>query len=464
VTATVPAPAAPVPRRKVPFAQAVRERTLSNGARFLVLENHFNPTVAISGSLNAGGLFAPPDRRLIASFTAGELAKGTARRTKLEIAEELESRGASLSFSAGAGDPVGVDVGAASLSRDLEILLDVLAEVLLTPVFPEEELKKEQMRLVGVVREQQDQTSVRAFEVVSRRIYPPGHPFHRRTAEARIAAIESLKREELQRFYDERYGAGTLLLVVVGDVDSARVLDGLERRLGEWRSGPPAEIPRPPAVSPAPGTETVRMPDKASADVVLAQPADLERASPEYLACVLANSALGQSSLTSRLGVRVRDTEGLTYGIHSGFSATHLGGPFAVSLTVKPESRDAAVAATLEEIRRFRREGMTAKELADEKSSHVGRFKVDLASNGGIAHALDAAVYYGLGVSYLDEYPSLVEKVSKEGADAAFAKRVDPDQFTIVSAGSFVGPEVPSVTESAVKSEGGSHSQTSPVP
>ena len=320
------------------------------------------------------------------------------------------------------------------------------------------------MRLVGVVREQQDQTSVRAFEAVSRRIYPPGHPFHRRTAAERIAAIESLRREELQRFYDERYGAATLLVAVVGDVDSGKILDGLERRLGQWRSGPPPEIPRPPAVSPAPGAETVYMPDKASADVVLAQPADLERTSPDYLPCILANSALGQSSLTSRLGVRVRDTEGLTYGIHSGFSASHLGGPFAVSLTVKPESRDAAVAATLEEIHRFRREGMTARELADEKSSHVGRFKVDLASNGGIAHALDAAVYYGLGVAYLDEYPSLVERVTKEGADAAFAKRVDPDRFTIVSAGSFVEPERPSVTESAVASEGGSHSQTSPVP
>ena len=79
------------------------------------------------------------------------------------------------------------------------------------------------------------------------------------------------------------------------------------------------------------------MPDKASADVVLALPSDLTRTDPDYLACVLANSALGQSSLTSRLGVRVRDTEGLTYGIHSSFSATHLAGPFVVSLTVKPE-------------------------------------------------------------------------------------------------------------------------------
>jgi zinc protease len=438
VTASsTPIAAAAARRGKVPFEEAVRTRALANGARLFVLENRFNPTVAISGSLNAGPLFAPPHRRLLAAVTAGELAKGTQRRTKLEIAEELESRGASFSISAGSSDPVGVDVAAASLSRDVEVLLDVLAEVLLSPVFPEDEFEKERMRLVGVLREQQDQTSVRAFEALSRRLYPPGHPFHRRRAEERIAALESLTRDELQRFYEERYGAATLILVVVGDVDSDRILDGLESRLGSWRLGPPTEIPRPAPVSASPGEETVVMPDKASADVILGQPADLDRLDRDYLPCMLANSALGQSSLTSRLGMRVRDTEGLTYGIHSGFAATHLAGPFAVSLTVKPESRDAAVAATLEEIRRFLAGGMTDQELADEKSSHVGRFKVDLGSNGGLAHAIDAAVYYGLGISYLDEFPALVGAVTKEEADSAFLKRVDPERFTVVSAGSF---------------------------
>jgi zinc protease len=424
-------------RRKVSFEDAVRRRTLENGARLFVLENHFNPTFAVSGSLNAGPLYAPPGRRLVAGMTAGELPKGTAHRTKLEIAEELESRGASLSISANSSDPVGVDIGAGALSRDLDVLLDVLTEVLVSPVFPEEELEKERMRLAGVIREQQDQTSVRAYEAAMRRIYPVGHPFHRRRAEERIALVESLSRGELEAFYEDRYGAGSLLLVVVGDVDSEEVLDGLERRLGTWRRGPAAPVVRPEPVAPAPGAETVRMFDKASADVVLAQPSSLERRDPDYLACVLANSALGQSSLTSRLGVRVRDTEGLTYGIHSGFSASHLAGPYAVSLTVKPESRDAAVAATLEEIDRFRQSGITPKELADEKSSHAGRFQVDLASNGGIAHALDAAVYYGLGIPYLDEFPALVAAVTKDQADAAFASRVDPEKFTIVSAGSF---------------------------
>ena len=427
-------------RRRLPFTEAVRSRTLGNGARFFVVENHFNPTVAIGGSLAAGRLYAPADRRLIASMTAGELMKGTSRRTKLELAEDLESRAASLSFSSDASDPVGVDISGGALSRDTDVLLDTLAEVLTTPAFPEDELEKEKKRLVGSIRQQQDQPSVRAYEEALRRIYPPSHPLHRLTIDERIARVEALRRDDLSAFYGERYGTASLVVVVVGDVEADRILDRLEKSFDSWAPGPVPQILLPAPPPPAPANETVRMPDKASADVVLAMPADLKRTDPDYLAASLANSALGQSSLTSRLGVRVRDTEGLTYGIHSSFSSTHIAGPFLVSLTVKPESRDAALASTLDEIRRFVAGGMTEKELADEKSSRAGRFQVDLGSNGGIAQALEAAIYYGFGVSYLDELPARVAAITREEADAAFRRRVRPEDFTIVSAGTFPRP------------------------
>jgi zinc protease len=429
--------AAPPARRRAPFAEAIATRRLPNGAEFYVLENRFNPTLALSGSLDAGHLFAPPDRRVVAPVTAGELAKGTSRHTKLQIAEILESRAASLSFVCDSSEPVGLDIGGSALSRDADVVLDLLAEILREPVFPSEELEKEKKRLVGAIRQQEDQTAARAYEAAMRRIYPKGHPFHRRTADERVATVESLAREDLRKHYESRFGAATLRLVLVGDVDPGRALDGLEARFGSWGAGRAREIPPAAVPPPAPGEAIVAMPDKASADVVLAEPSTLTRTDPEFVACVLGNSALGQSSLTSRLGVRVRDTEGLTYGIHSSFSATHLPGPFVVSLTVRPDSRDAAVAATLSEIERFVSKGMTEKELTDEKSSRIGKFKVDLGSNAGIASAIDSTVFYGLGLAYLDRYPALVESVTLEQANAAFARRVAPDRFTVVSAGSF---------------------------
>jgi zinc protease len=108
-----------------------------------------------------------------------------------------------------------------------------------------------------------------------------------------------------------------------------------------------------------------------------------------------------------------------------------------VTVTVKPESRDAAVASTVDEIARFLETGLTEKELKEEKSSRIGKFQVDLASNAGIAQAVDAAVYYSLGLDYLDRFPDIVRAISKEEADAEFCQRVHPDRFTIVSAGSF---------------------------
>ncbi len=428
---------AAAPPRRPAFADAVRTRTLKNGARLFVLENRFNPTLAVSGSLRAGRLYAPADRRLVASIAAGELMKGTGRRTKLQLAEDLESRAASLAFSSDAGDPVGVDVSGSALSRDADLLLDALVEVLRTPVFPADELDKEKKRLVGAIRQQQEQTSLRAYEAAMRRIYPPAHPLHRLTAEERIEKVEALERGALEAYYRERYGAASLALVIVGDVESARVLDRLEAALESWTPGPDPAISVPAPPPPRPGRETIEIPDKANADVVLAMPSNLTRTDPDYMPCTIANAALGQSSLTSRLGVRVRDTEGLTYGIHSSFSATHVAGPFVVSLTVKPESRDAALASTLDEVRKYLGNGLTPRELAEEKSSRIGRFKVDLGSNAGIASALDAAVYHGFDVGYLDEFPGRIAAVTKEQADAAFARRVRPESFTEVSAGTF---------------------------
>ena len=225
-----------------PFAEAVQTRTLGNGARLFVLENRFNPTLALSGSLRAGRIYAPPDRRLIATVAAGELMKGTARRTKLQLAEDLEARAASLSFSSDASDPVGVDIGGSALSRDTDLLLDALVEVLCTPAFPAEELDKEKKRLVGAIRQQQEQTSARAYEAAMRRIYPAGHPLYRHTGEERIAKVEALGRADLEAFYRARYGAASLALVLVGDVDAGRVLDRLEKALSAWPAGPAPEL------------------------------------------------------------------------------------------------------------------------------------------------------------------------------------------------------------------------------
>jgi zinc protease len=421
------------PRR--PFRERVARQVGTSGSVYLALENHFNPTVAISGSLRAGSGFSPADRPVLGGLTAEMLDKGTRRRGKMEIAEALESRGASVSFSADAGDPLLLDIAASCLSRDLDLVVDALVEMLTESAFPEEELARERERLIGGLRQQQDSTGWRAVSEASRLLYPRDHPFYQPDSETKIASVHSATREEIARFYEESYGGASLLLACVGDLDAEQTVRNLDRRLAGWRAG----RTRPdPAIVPLPAradTRLIPMKDKPNVDVVLARHGGLKRTDPDYIAATLGNSALGQSTLSSRLGLRVRDTEGLTYGIHSRFAAARVAGPFVVSLTVAPANLDRAVASTRQILETFVGGGITEKELVQEKESRVGRFKVDLASNAGLASALESAEAYGFGVGYLDDFPECVEVATKAEVDEAIGRHVRTDDLVLVAAG-----------------------------
>jgi zinc protease len=125
------------------FAERTTRRIADNGATILTLENHFNPTLALSGTMRAGSAHSPQANPVLAALTAQMLEKGTRRRSKLVLAEELESRGISISFSASGGDPDTMDISLACLSRDRAIAFEALVEMLAEPSFPPVELARE---------------------------------------------------------------------------------------------------------------------------------------------------------------------------------------------------------------------------------------------------------------------------------------------------------------------------------
>ncbi|HKR01398.1 MAG TPA: insulinase family protein, partial [Pyrinomonadaceae bacterium] len=195
--------------------------------------------------------------------------------------------------------------------------------------------------------------------------------------------------------------------------------------------------------------EIVLVKDKASVDILLGSAASLRRSSEDYYAAVLANSALGESTLSSRLGLQVRDQEGLTYGINSRFRAPSLAaGPWYVGVSVNPNNIEKAINSALVVLRDYVRNGVREDELADEKSSAIGSFKVSLATNAGLAQAMWNAEFYELGVDYIDRYPQIIQGVTREEVNAAIRKYFRPDQLTIVIAGDIetnLTSEVPAV-------------------
>lgn len=416
------------------FAARTRRYELANGITLLVLENHANPTVSMSGYLRAGAYFNPPQKDGLAGVTASMLSKGTTRHSKFEIADALESAGARLGISA---NTFTVSLNSQSLSRDLPLIIATLAEELREPTFPAEELEKLKQRFIASIQEDQDDTRSRAFERLTQLIYAAGNPFHRLPAEQFISEIETITVDDLREFHQQFYGTDAMILAVVGDVEPDEVRALIEQQLGAWQGA----TSRPVALAETPlqaaaQRELVPMKDKANCDVIIGHASRLRRANPDYLAAVIANRALGQSTLSSRLGLKVRDEMGLTYGINSSFSESGLGdGPFTIGVTVAAENIDLAIDTTLEIVNDYIAGGIRADELRDEQLSVIGSFKLGLATNGGMAGQLASAELYGFGVSYLDEFPSHIAALTKEQIDEAIRKYFHPEVATTVIAG-----------------------------
>jgi zinc protease len=416
------------------FAARVSRTELPNGATLLVLENRATPTFSLRASFRAGSYFEPRDKPGLAQITANMLERGTKKRSKLQIAGDLEAVGAEMAFSA---DPFAVNVAARALSKDLPLVMRTLAEELREPAFPADELEKLKQQTIAAIQEQQANTGFRARERLTQLIFDPANPFYMNPGDKLIQSIKSITADDVRRFYTERYGGRSLILAVAGDVNGAEVRRQFEEVFGSFQGPQSVDVsvtdPQPQAAA---RREVVLLKDKASVDILLGSAAPLRRDSKDYFAALLANSALGESTLSSRLGLQVRDREGLTYGIFSRFRAPSLAaGPWYVGVSVNPNNVDKAINSALNVLRDYVKNGIRPEELADEKSSAIGSFKVSLSTNAGLAQALWNAEFYKLGVEHIDRYPQLIQAVTVEEVNAAIRKYFRPDQLTVVIAG-----------------------------
>ena len=384
--------------------------------------------------MRAGEYFSPTGKDSLASITASMLSKGTRRRGKFEIAEEMESAGARVGLSS---NTFTVSVSGLSLSRDLPMIVSTLAEELREPAFPTEELEKMRQRIIANIKEEQDDTRVRAYDRMTQLVFPEGNPFHQTPAEKLIGQIETITVDDAREFHLKYYSPSSMILAVVGDVRADDVYALMEEKLGKWQGAPETLIDIPEtSLQSAAIREAVVMKDKPNADVAIGHASRLRRLNPDFIAARIANNALGQSTLSSRLGLKVRDEMGLTYGINSSFAESGIGdGPFVITVTVAPQNIDLAVGATMEIVNDYIANGIREDELRDEQSSMIGSFKIGLATNAGMAGQLAAAELFGLGVKYLDDYPSLVSLITKSDVDEAIRKYIHPEVATTVIAG-----------------------------
>ena len=425
-------PAAAVSRSS--FAQRTTRKVLSNGIILDIVENHANPTVAIRGIAFAGDSAASPGKNAVPDLTARMLQRGTKTRTKEQIAALLDGAGATRTYGTGLFE---ANLAMNGLSRDLPLLVEILGDELRNPAFAAEELTKAKAELKTNVLRADDNTQTRAIDRLSQLVYPQNHPYRAAGKDAMLTSLEVATVDEVRAFHRDRYTGSNLILAIVGDVDPAKTVALVEKHLGALAKGQRYAYAADRVQAAQSGVrEAITMRGKANMNLIFGTASGLRRTDPDYEAALIANAALGQNSLSSRVGRRVRDTEGLSYNLASRYlNSDALDGLWMLNVNVAPQNLAKAMKSSREELEKFAKEGITDEEVQIQKNFFAGNYQVGLGTNAGVANALVAAEKFGFGPSYLDEYPQRIRAVTKEQVNAAIKSHFFPDRLNVIVAG-----------------------------
>jgi zinc protease len=406
---------------------------LDNGAVFLAKEACTTPAVAISLAVGAGSASDPSGAEGTTWLLSRVIDRGTATRSASQIAEDLDSRGITLSIAVTRHH---VSIACTCLAEDFEQVLALLADIVVSPSLPAEEIATRKGEVITTIRQDQDSPAVRANDALMARLYSGGHPYGRLT-KGTIDIVERLTRDDLLRHHADRFAPSELVGVVVGDVATARAQDTFARVFESWRRPSPSPLVLPPVHSITRREQVViPMMNKAQADVAYGFVC-IARKDPDYYAFWLMNNAFGQYAIGGRLGDSIRERQGMAYYVSSSLDANVAEGPLAIRAGVSPANVERAIASIDEEVLRLAADGLTPKELDESRRFLIGSMPRALETNAGIANFLLNEEFFGLGLDYDLQLPGKLRAVTLDEANAAARRVLVVDRATVVVAGPY---------------------------
>jgi zinc protease len=395
------------PIRLPPIA---RER-LDSGLQVVVAARGGVPLAAVRLVLRGGASLDPGGRAGLAHLTAASARRGAGRRSGAQIDRLVEELGADL----GAGvDEDATYLGLSAPSEALPRCLEVLADVVAAPTFPAAEVARLRRREVAALAHDLDEPAVVADRVVLDAAYgghPYGHP-----SEGRVRDLARTRRAEVLAFRRRHYRPDAAILLVVGAVDAAAVLDQVRRRFGRWRAAPQPAPGVPAPAPPAPAVLVVDKPELTQVQVRIAGPGHARR-SPGYHAGTVASAVLG-GGFTSRLMESIRVNRGLSYGVRARFATSGAGGLFLVSSFTKVETAGELVGVALDELARFAEGGPTAEELERTQGYLCGLFPLSLETHDQLAERLADLALFDLDEGEVTGFRERIRAVTAEDCRA----------------------------------------------
>ena len=350
-------------------------------------------------------------------------------------------------------------LAATCLADDFEPVLALVADVARHPGFPEKEITTRREQLITSIRQEEDNPATMAGDAFAKALYGD-HPYARKVR-GTIQGLESIRRQDLVRFHQKGFDPLIMTVVVVGDLVEEFALAAITKLFGDWSrlrykasagtSRPPIKV-ADPVTPPERRLVPVPMMNKAQADVVYGF-LGVRRSDPEYHAISVMNNALGQYAIGGRLGDSIRERQGMAYYVFSSLDATFGVGPFAIRAGVSAANVEKTIASIDQELDLVLSKGFTPQEIDESKSYMIGSLPRQLETNAAIASFLLNVETFGLGLDYDERLPALIGAVTKEAADAAARRLLNPVKATIGVAGPWtptpVAATVPSLAPAA---------------
>jgi zinc protease len=413
-------------------ALEVHSHTLRNGLKVLLVDNSSVPTVSLTTSVLAGARYDLESKAGLAIMASRLLDEGTENRTSLEIADAIESVGGAIETD---GSFERIIATAGVLNKDVDLGLELLSDLVMRPIFPQDYVDKEKERTLAEIASALDRPQVVAGWAFNELVYQ-NHPLHR-PSHGYPQTVERLTREDLLDFHRRYFVPNNVILSIVGDFRVPELLPKIENAFGGWEARP-LQFPEysEPVRQTGKRVKFITMPAQ-QLNIYLGH-LGVRRTNPDYYALQVLDTILGGGAgFTARIPRRLRDELGLAYTTFASMTMTAGLDPgrFIAFIGTSPENMNLAIDGLLNEIRRIIEEPVTAEELQDAKDYLTGSFVFAFESSPQIARFLVHAEVYGLGFDYIDKYPQYVRAVTIDDISRVARKYLDSENYTLVVVG-----------------------------
>ncbi len=395
-------------------------------------------TVVATMTLRFGDEKSLMNRSTPADLAADMLRRGTSKHTRQQVNDEFDRLKARVAI---AGGPTAATVSIETVRTNLPAVLRLVAEILRTPTFPNSEFDQLKQENLAAIEQQKSDPNFIGQNAYQRHMsdYPKGDVRYVQNAAESLASYQAATLDETRNFYKEFYGASNGELAVVGDFDAKEIASLSGELFGDWKSPKPfTRVPRP-FKEVAAMNRSFPAPDKANAILLAGMALNLRDDDPDYPALVLGNYMLGGGFLNSRLATRIRQKEGLSYGVGSQFAASPLdkSGTFLTFAIYAPQNAEKLEAAFKEEVARALKDGFTPQEIAEAKSGFLQGAQVGRAQDAALARKLSGNLFIGRTLAWDAAVEKKIAALSPGEIVSAMRRHIDPSKITIVKAGDF---------------------------